>query len=219
MNKPRICTVITTADSGILREVAGISDLYELRLDLIGKDWQRLLLLIDKPWIATCRSAREGGKWNGSEQERSHELIKACRAGACMADIELTSPILEKLVHEIKKTARLVLSYHNFELTPPIEELVLLAKQGFVHGADIVKIATTARCLEDNLTVLKLARVFKNREIVSMAMGEAGICSRILGPLSGNTFTYAAAACGFESASGQLTTSQLRKIYSLFELL
>jgi len=218
MDKPRICTVLTTADSVILNEVAGISDLYELRLDLIGKDWQRLPPLVDKPWIATCRSASEGGAWNGSEQERSDELVQACRAGAHMADIELSSPMLDKLVSEVKKTARLVLSYHNFELTPPIEELILLAKRAFGHGADIVKIATTARCLEDNLTVLQLARSLKNREVVSLAMGEAGICSRVLGPLSGNAFTYAAAGRGFESASGQLTTSQLRKIYSMFEL-
>jgi len=218
MNRPRICTVLTTAEPGILKEVAGVTDLYELRLDLIGKDWQKLPPHIDKPWIATCRPVSEGGTWNRSEQERSYELLQACRAGASIADIELSSPLLDKLAPQVKRTARLLLSYHNYTLTPPIGELAEMAKQAFDCGADIVKIATTARCLEDNLVVLKLARSFKNREVVSLAMGETGVCSRILGPLSGSAFTYAAAAQGRESASGQLTAIQLRKIYSMFEL-
>lgn len=218
MNRPRICTVLTTADPNIAKKVAGITDLFELRLDLIGKDWRRLLSIMDKPWIATCRAAREGGAWNGSERERGDELIQACRAGASMVDIELFSPLLEKLAPHVKKTAGLLLSYHNFELTPPFKELAGMARQAFRRGADIVKIATTARCLEDNLTVLELPGDFENRQVVSLAMGGIGICSRVLGPLSGSAFTYAAAVQGCESATGQLTTVQLRKIYSALEL-
>jgi len=218
MNKPRICTVLTTADTGMLHETGGITDLFELRLDLIGQDWPRLASLVDKPWIATCRPAGEGGAWKGNEQERGDELVQACRAGAAMADVELSSPMLCQLAPQVKKTSRLIVSYHNFEHTPPIEELARIARQAFRCGADIAKIATTARCLEDNLTVLGLARGFKNRQLVSLAMGETGICSRILGPLAGNAFTYAAAGQGCESASGQLTIAQLRKIYKMFEL-
>jgi len=55
--------------------------------------------------------------------------------------------------------------------------------------------------------------------MITIAMGEQGILSRVLDPLMGGPFAYAAAAKGAESAEGQLTACELRKIYSMMRTL
>ena len=80
-------------------------------------------------------------------------------------------------------------------------------------GADICKIVTTAQRLEDNQAVLQLIADFPQTRIVSLAMGPLGLASRILCPLVGGDFTYASIEQGKESAPGQLTVRELRKLY------
>jgi 3-dehydroquinate dehydratase len=46
-------------------------------------------------------------------------------------------------------------------------------------------------------------------------MGPLGVVSRVLGPLVGGDFTYAAIEMGRESAQGQLTVSDLSRIYEM----
>jgi 3-dehydroquinate dehydratase len=46
-------------------------------------------------------------------------------------------------------------------------------------------------------------------------MGTAGLLSRVLCPLVGGAFTYALVEEGRESASGQITIGQLKKIYQM----
>jgi len=48
-----------------------------------------------------------------------------------------------------------------------------------------------------------------------MAMGPLGLVSRILCPLIGGDFTYASMEKGKESASGQITVTELRKLYDM----
>jgi 3-dehydroquinate dehydratase len=43
----------------------------------------------------------------------------------------------------------------------------------------------------------------------------AGQISRVLCPLAGGYFTYASVAAGKESAEGQITAGELRKIYGM----
>ena len=82
-------------------------------------------------------------------------------------------------------------------------------------GADICKVITTAQGFEDNLTVLQLTAEFPETKIVSFAMGPLGFASRILCPLVGGDFTYASIEEGKESAAGQITARDLRKIYGM----
>ncbi len=68
---------------------------------------------------------------------------------------------------------------------------------------------TTARSLEDNLTVLRLISEFPGVRLVSFAMGPLGVVSRVLCPLVGGDFTYASIEKGKESAQGQITVRDL----------
>jgi 3-dehydroquinate dehydratase len=62
---------------------------------------------------------------------------------------------------------------------------------------------------------LQLIQEFPNIKIVAFAMRPLGFMSRILCPLVGGEFTYAAIEKGEESAQGQMTVSEMRRIYKM----
>jgi 3-dehydroquinate dehydratase type I len=198
--------------------VAGIeplADLFEVRIDLIGEGWREVAGRLGKPWIACNRRKEEGGKWRGGESQRIKELLSALELGAAIVDIELSTPGLEKAVREIKGRADCLLSYHDLKGTPPLEKMKEIIKNQEAAGADICKVVTTARSFKDNLSTLQLIADFPQKKVVSFAMGALGQISRVLCPLAGGYFTYASVEQGSESAAGQITVTELRKIYDM----
>ncbi len=215
MKKPKICTVIVNNDLKAVKEVEPSVDLFEVRIDLIGDSWPELVKRLDKPWIACNRSADEGGRWQGNEARRVEQLLQAMELGATMVDIELSTKNLGNIVKLIKKRTKCLLSFHDLEKTPPYDELTAIVRRQLKAGADICKIVTTARGVEDNLSVLQLISEFPGVRLISLAMGPLGSVSRILGPLVGGELTYASIETGKESAPGQITVTDLRRIYEL----
>jgi 3-dehydroquinate dehydratase type I len=218
MDKPRICAVITTQDMDSVRKVEPLADLFEVRIDMIGQGWQDVARAIKKPWIATNRLKAEGGLWEGSEEARQSELLKALNLGASIVDIELAAPDLDEIVPAIKKKAGCLISHHDTRRTPPLAELRRIIEAELVAGADTCKVVTTARSFDDNINVMGMINEFRPTDVVAFAMGPRGQMSRILCPLCGGAFTYAAASEDAESAAGQLSVSQLRRIYELMRL-
>jgi len=218
MDLPRICAVITSADLDSIKKVESMADLFEVRIDMIGESWRDVVRVLQKPWIATNRLKTEGGLWEGSEDARRGELLKALNLGAGIVDIELAAPDLDEIVPLIKKKARCLISHHDMRRTPPPAELHRIIEDELAAGADICKLVTTARSFEDNANVLGVISEFHPAEVVAFSMGPRGQMSRILCPLCGGAFTYAAANEGTESAAGQFTVSQLRRIYEMLKL-
>ena len=215
MKKPKICAVIVNNDLKPVKEVESLADLFEVRIDLIGDGWQELVKQLSKPWIACNRSADEGGKWRGSEAGRIEELLKAITLGADIIDIELRTRNLKQAVGLIKQRAKCLLSVHELKGTPPLNEMKAIVQRQLEAGADVCKVVTTAQRFEDNLAVLQLITDFPQTKVVSFAMGPLGCPSRILCPLIGGYFTYASIKAGEESASGQITIGDLKKIYEM----
>ncbi|MFC1847234.1 type I 3-dehydroquinate dehydratase [Chloroflexota bacterium] len=211
--KPRICAVITNNDLEAVKEIEPLVDLFEVRIDLIGDGWQELVKQLEKSWIACNRIVSEGGKWQGNEAERIEKLLQAIELGADIVDIELSTKNLEKIVETIKQGAKCLLSYHDLEKTPALDEMKEIIQKQLNHGADICKVVTTAREPEDNLTVLQLIPAFPGVKLISFAMGASASISRVLCPLIGGEFTYASIEEGKESAQGQITIRDLKKIY------
>ena len=58
--------------------------------------------------------------------------------------------------------------------------------------ADGYKMVTTARKPSDNMRVLAAARALPKHRLVVLAMGELGFPTRVLSPVFGGVFTYAA---------------------------
>ncbi len=216
--KPRICATIIDKDLKAITEIEPLVDLFELRIDLVGKGWPDLATGLKKPWIACARSKTEGGNWLGDDVEKIEELITAVELGADMVDIELSTNNLAEATALIKRKAKCLLSLHDLEKTPPFEQLKEIIKKQLSAGADICKIVTTAQSPADNLTTLRLIAEFPKVKMVSFAMGPMGLVSRILCPLVGGYFTYASLAEGKESAPGQLTLDQLKIIYRMMTI-
>jgi len=213
--RPRICVVIVDSDLAAVREAEQFADLLELRIDLVGEGWQELAGQLNKPWIACNRRAAEGGQWGRGEVERVDELLKAIELGADIIDIELGTVDLAEAVPLIKKRARCLVSFHDLKGTPPVDSLRGIIQGQSAAGADICKVVTTAQTFEDNITVLQLIPEFPDTRIVSFAMGPLGVISRVLCPLVGGDFTYASVEKGRESAPGQITVRDLRKLYGM----
>ncbi len=215
MKRPRICAVIVNNDLEAVRKVKPLVDLFEVRIDLIGDSWQELVKQLNQPWIACNRSSDEGGRWGEGEEERIEELLKAIELGAEIIDIELGTRNLDKAVSKINHRAKCLLSFHDLKETPSIDKMREIVQRQLKAGADICKVITTAQSFDDNLTVLQLIADFPQTRVVSFAMGPLGFASRVLCPLVGEDFTYASTEKGKESAPGQITVTDLRKLYEM----
>ncbi|MHB8103922.1 MAG: type I 3-dehydroquinate dehydratase [Dehalococcoidales bacterium] len=216
-NPPRICVAIINDDPAVIDGVTPLVDLFEVRIDLIGKGWRKVAARLKKPWIACNRRADEGGKWSSKESLRIKELYNAVELGANIIDVELATPSLAEVVSEVKGKTECLVSYHNLKETPPLDRLRQIIINELATGAGICKVVTTARRFTDNLLVLQLITDFSSANIVSFAMGAGGQLSRILCPMVGGYFTYASVKAGRESAKGQVNVTDLREIYRMLD--
>jgi 3-dehydroquinate dehydratase/shikimate dehydrogenase len=168
--------------------------------------------------IATCRRTPNGGGFNGSLDQELEVLQKAARAGCRIVDLEIESAEeaapaqLDRFRAAITAAgAELLISYHDFSRTRQLQQA---ADRIAAFEPAIVKVVSTAQTLADNLAVLRLIEDRStSARIVSMAMGEEGLPSRILGPRQGSLFTFASLKDGEETAPGQVTAPTLRALY------
>ncbi|MBK9121383.1 MAG: shikimate dehydrogenase [Phycisphaerales bacterium] len=120
---------------------------------------------------------------------------------------------------------RLILSHHDFRTTPADLEPLLADLAS--SPAHVVKAVFTPRDATDALRVLTaLSRrghaardvTTAGPEWILLAMGEAGLCTRVLARKFDAFLTFAAASEGAESAPGQPTLQTLRHCYRWEEL-
>jgi 3-dehydroquinate dehydratase/shikimate dehydrogenase len=84
--------------------------------------------------------------------------------------------------------------------------------------ADSYKIVTTARKPSDNLRVLAAARALPKQSLIVLAMGELGFPTRVLSPVFGGLYTYAAPMQAEGTAAGQVSARSLRHLYRVEKL-
>lgn len=194
----------------------------EVRLDSLNqhRELSDIAHCTDTPLIATNRSTKCQGNFSGSEPERKKILLDAARKGFNYVDIELSTSGLEDMIANLRKIGvKPVISFHDFGGTPPLSRLNEILKREIKSGAHLCKIVTTAKTVEDNLTVLNfVSKASKRAEIICFSMGKLGKPSRLLSPLFGAFFTIASLEEGRKTASGQLTLHQMRTAYPALEL-
>lgn len=201
-----------------IKKANKIADIIELRIDYIKTDLnlKKLIRTAEKPVIITNRRKADNGKFIGDEKERIESLKQAIELGADYVDIEIDADY-QKIIKD-KKDAKIIISYHNFKETPNnISEIFSKLNS---TDADIIKIATTAAKLADNLKIIELIKNRKNsgKPIIGLCMGPLGEISRILAPLYGSFLAFASLEKDKESAPGQIPAETLRDIYRLNEL-
>ncbi|SHK44884.1 type I 3-dehydroquinate dehydratase [Thermocrinis minervae] len=187
------------------------ADLVELRVDLFeNKDPKHVLHIVNTArelglgTILTVRSPKEGGR----EVPNRLEIFREVSPYSDYTDIELSSLDILPEVRKIVKSAgrTLIISYHNFDLTPADYILREVFREARRFGADVIKVAVMARSYEDTARLLCLGRQEEGKKIL-IAMGKYGILSRIGGFVFGSVITYA--FLGEKTAEGQLSLDQM----------
>lgn len=227
MDRPKICVVITEKDSEravktIKKVLPYDPDLIEIRFDYMENigEIKKIRDVTNLPLIATNRIREQRGLWEGSELKRIEVLMSACEEGFEYIDVEISTCSIKSFSDKIKDLgAKLVVSYHDFSLTPGIDELYGIMQKELDAGADICKIIGMAKEIEDGLTYLRFILDNPDVNLVCFGMGEEGMISRIVSPLLGGSYTYASAEAGKESAPGQITISKLKSIYRILGVL
>ena len=168
------------------RDGAVGADLVELRLDQVqDPDAAAALAGRRTPVVVTCRPAWEGGGFRGSEEERRGLLERALELGADYVDLEWRAGFDDLI--RARRGRNVVLSTHDFERMPG--DLADRYRALRATGAEIVKIAARARSLADTLALLDVGAGEPGRVLV--AMGAAGVASRVLPDRFGSSWTYA----------------------------
>jgi 3-dehydroquinate dehydratase/shikimate dehydrogenase len=200
-------TASTTAELRQRRDSVAEADLVELRLDTVS-DPNVAGALADRrrPVIVTCRAAWEGGHFKGTEEERRNLLSQAVALGAEYVDVEWRARF-DDLIRRAGGRG-IVLSYHDYDWVPA--DLASTAAAMRATGAEIIKMAVKAKRLSDCLPLIELNRtVGQHGGIVLIAMGAAGLATRVLGRRFGSAWIYA----GDISNAGQLTPASLLDDY------
>ena len=200
----------------IEKSEAAHADFIEVRLDRLEDCLENHLGLADSaahgetPKIATDRSSR-------AETEQRQLLLSAAKNGFEYIDVELSMPKLKDLVKELKaQGAKPIVSLHKLDGSLGIAELNSVLEREISSGAEVCKIVTTANRMEDNLNTLNfVATASSKTKLVCFCMGELGKVSRLLSPLFGGFFTFAALEHGSETASGQMTIQEMKTAFAL----
>jgi len=204
MTTTRLCATVTATTMADLRRrrdlVAG-ADLVELRLDgVTDVDVAGALDGRRGPVIVTCRPVWQGGQFDGDEATRVGLLEQAWALGAEFVDVE--DGAADAFVARVEGR-RIVRSYHDFEGVPRDAEARL--RRLAQSGAEVVKLAVTAHQLADVVRLGQLAAQVPGRGVL-IAMGPAGVTSRVLAAKFGSLWTYA----GDAVAPGQLPLARMR---------
>ena len=176
------------------------ADMVELRLDSMARpDPDAALTNRTKPAIVTCRPLREGGMFDGAEEERLRILRRAHDLGAEFIDVEWDAAVSDLLAD--RGGRGVIVSRHLFDGMPG-EAAAMLADLR-ARGGEIAKLAVMTERPADLVRLLRV-RGDGSSSIV-IGMGGAGLATRILAERFGSRWCYA----GNAIAPGQITARRL----------
>ncbi|HEX8175018.1 MAG TPA: shikimate dehydrogenase [Pyrinomonadaceae bacterium] len=225
--KPLICVPVCERSAGDLpgaiARAAELADIIELRLDYLAvAELDRALGQLNtltggttRPFIITLRPAEQGGMREIDSLNRIVfwlDCLGRDEAPNLLYDIEfdVARVLMEK---EGLDWNRIICSHHDFAGGQSNPEQLYQMMKG--TPARIIKIAVRAGDATDCLPVFNLmerARL-EGRQLIAVAMGEAGIVTRIMGPSRGSFLTYGALDKAHATAAGQSTAEELRELY------
>ena len=210
-----IIPIVERTESAILEKAAAFStlkaDCVEWRADWFDavSDGNALAhclhelraALSEKLLLVTFRTQAEGGKKPLAQEEYAAFCTTVCASGcADLLDIEFfpNRQALPALIAQAHAAGiAVVCSSHDFEKTPPKEELVRRMTAMQQAGADLPKLAVMPRSRAAEMTDLH-----PETPVITMSMGALGGVSRLCGEAFGSAMTFANP--GTASAPGQV---------------
>jgi len=228
---PAVCVpLVARTAQALLAEAAAAAlqgpDLLEWRVDFfegIGRTDEVVALAAQLraaagglPLLFTRRSSREGGQPIPLDEPQVLALYQAiCQArSADLVDVEIEAdPAHVAAVREATRAAgiTLVLSFHDFQRTPPASELLERFRRAHRLGADVGKVAVMPQSRADVLALLQATWEASQAlpiAVAGMSMGALGAVSRVVGGEFGSALTFGAGQAA--SAPGQLPVADLR---------
>jgi 3-dehydroquinate dehydratase-1 len=212
---PRVAVALSDAEiRHDARRVRQLTDVFELRIDRFSRHDPSFVAEVTGaargygiPLLATVRAHDEGGAVSLSDADRL-AIFRAIAPRVDAVDIEQRAAIRGEVVDLCRRHDKpVIVSFHDFDGTPPYDELVQLIESGKAAGADVVKLATTATSRADVDRLLGLLRAHRDQHLILIAMGAEGLASRVFFPLFGSLLTW-----GFlktQGAPGQLPVAEL----------
>ena len=230
---PAIITPLVGATrAALLDEVAAIvpkkPDLLEWRIDFFADIGDSAAVIATAlairaaaggiPVLLTRRNVSEGGTPIAIDEAAVVAMYSAVCTARCveMIDYELSNPAIHgehlRAVSAANDIA-LIMSYHNFALTPDAATLDSKFSAAQRLGADVAKVAVMPKTPQDVLTLLaatERASQTLGIPLISMAMGGIGSLSRLVGWVYGSAATFAVGKSS--SAPGQIAIEELRSV-------
>ncbi|WP_437202853.1 type I 3-dehydroquinate dehydratase [Planctomicrobium sp. SH664] len=213
-----ICITVTptsrTLAKADLLNAARMGDIIELCLDHFHKepDVKDLVTAVDKPIIVSCRRPQDGGKWQGTEEERLFLLRQAIVAGPAYVELDLD---IAPGVPRFGKTQR-VISFTR--LDRPESDLETVFDEAAAAKADVVKFTWPTPNLDAAWPLLAAVSQKRRLPVVGMGMGRAELTFSLLGTKYGSPWIYAALEQGMQAHPGQATVFELNETYHCHEI-
>lgn len=192
------------------------ADIVELRVDTFSdtsvervREMLEYVCDVGLRTILTVRSPREGGRHVSNREEILEKLAPL----SDYTDIELSSgETISRLAPLMRQHGKkLIISYHDFERTPPPWVIREVLREGYRRGG-IPKVAVMAHTLEDVQRLLCAASEEKYEKIL-ISMGEVGRVSRVCAYVFGSVITYASFKTSL--APGQLPLEEMVRLREL----
>jgi 3-dehydroquinate dehydratase/shikimate dehydrogenase len=184
-------------------------DLLEVRLDRFREapEVGELLAHKPKPVIMSCRRARDGGEWEGTEEERLALLRQCIVSGADYVELDLD---VADQVRPFPPSKR-VISYTNLTQTPA--DIAEIYRQAQAKKPDVIKLATLARTPEEAWPLVQLLADPPVPTVVA-GLDRPGLMLAVLGRKIGAPWVYAALERGMEAYPGEPTVFDLEHVYA-----
>lgn len=233
--KPKICIPLTGENlSEISREAKKIAsipcDMIEWRADLFSEFMNKEATdaIIEKihsfcpqkPLVLTLRTKYEGGNADVTKEEAIEWILShVANPFVDIIDVEYFTceSKLKKVMDSIHVNHKVaILSYHNFQGTPEMAEMLSIMMKMDQSGGDILKMAVMPKERKDVMSVLNMTMEMATKTtkpLVTMSMGKAGVLSRFLGEMTGSAITFAVGEKA--SAPGQISAGALEQILEL----
>lgn len=188
----------------------------ELSVEHLRESMKKWKKMSKKKLLVVCKNLSEKGKFRGRMKEKAELLLAAVEGGADYVDVEVRME--KKLIQSIvsaKKKKQVIVSFHDFKRTPSVAQLKTLVAKMAQMKADILKIVTFVKTLEDNQNLINLALELKHKKQkhIILGMGEKGIVTRILGQKLGNELDFV--SLDSRTAAGQLSLEQANAFHAV----
>lgn len=230
--RPKICVpIVASLRDEILRQaetIAGLPvEMVEWRVDFFAGYEKEIGSVVSelKRWlknqelIVTIRTEMEGGEPNGSRFDYFavvEELLQQGKADYVDLEVARDEDRVRELCTRYQGShTKVIGSYHDFQKTPPAEEIVSRLMRAKECGCSIGKLACMPTSREDVDTLLNATASMKEGNpdfsLITMSMGELGVTSRLYGGLYGSEVSFG--CVGQTSAPGQISYETMRQVF------